>query len=409
MAMKPERERPWKERVHRELVCRDRPRHKDVVPGDNSWFRPSQLIVNKATLGTYADVLRRDEQRDEGFGGRDDDGGGIDLVQIHLEPGRDVLDLTEWIRRDAARRDISDQVVVGPNYCWRGEPRYQGGPGGEPHPADPFELVADGKAAGRADIATLDTGFLPGLPEPLAACLQPDTDDEEQLDADGNGVLDTQNGHGSFVAGVVHQVAPELVIDPGKVLDSTGLGDDASVTRELLQNTAPVVNLSLGGYTEDDRPPVAMAEVVRRLTRSRVVVAAAGNNGSDRPFWPAAFKGVLAVAAYDSRGGQPRPAKFSNHGTWVDVCAPGVDVVSTFATFEQGGTPGVTFKGFARWSGTSFAAPQVAALLAQRVREGVSPREAVAWLLDDACHFEPALARYGLVLEPPKTLMLARG
>jgi len=147
------------------------------------------------------------------------------------------------------------------------------------------------------------------------------------------------------------------------VLDTTGLGDDASVTRELLENRAPVVNLSLGGYTEDDRAPTAIGAVVRALTRSVVVVAAAGNNSSHRPFWPAAFKGVLAVAAYQSSR-VPIPAKFSNHGAWVDVCAPGTDIVSTFATFPTAKGKAHLFDGWAMWDGTSFAAPQVAAAAA---------------------------------------------
>lgn len=393
--------RPWAERARRELVCRDRDPKNAVAQGDRSWFRPGQLILDIGTARRYDDQLHRVDE-DRGFGGRGD--ARVDLVQVFLDPGTDVVELAAWIRQDAARGGDGQRVVVGPNYCWRGEPMYHGGPGGEPRPAKARRLATSAGRSQGCDIATLDTGVVDGLPAELTSCLVQDADDVDKLDVDGNGVLDSQNGHGSFVAGVVHQVAPELRVDPGRVLDSTGLGDDATVTRELLETSAAVVNLSLGGYTEDDRAPVAMAEVVRMLTRSRVVVAAAGNNSSDRPFWPAAFKGVVAVAAYDSTGGAPRPAAFSNFGSWVDVCAPGVGLVSTFATFPTG-APKPQFRGWAQWDGTSFAAPQVAALIAQLVSKKMSPREAAVRLLDEHCRFDPALAQYGLVYEPPTSLL----
>jgi hypothetical protein len=331
---------------------------------------------------------------------------------VYLDRETDVFDLVDWLRRDAARRGEEDTVVAGPNTCWRGEPMYQGGPGGEPRPAKPRQLAKEGSAGDAdADIATLDTGFLPDLPAPLRVCLKHDADDTDVVDADANGVLDTQSGHGSFVAGIVHQLYPGLVIDPGRVLDSTGIGDDATVTRELLENRAPVVNLSLGGYTEDDRPPTALGRVLRGLGRTTVLVAAAGNNASDRPFWPAAGKGVVAVAAYDSTSGRPERAGFSNFGTWVDVCAPGRSLVSTFATFPPRSVESrQRFAGWAEWDGTSFAAPQVAGAIAHRMRaarekqEPMSPWAAVAWLLEQ-CHHVGHLARYGLVWEPPESLV----
>jgi hypothetical protein len=63
-----------------------------------------------------------------------------------------------------------------------------------------------------------------------------------------------------------------------------------------------------------------------------VVVAAAGNNASDRVFWPAAFDSVVGVGAQraDGRGRTP----FSNHGPWVDAWAPGDRVASSFVSFD---------------------------------------------------------------------------
>jgi len=77
-----------------------------------------------------------------------------------------------------------------------------------------------------------------------------------------------------------------------------------------------------------------------------VIVAGAGNDGVETPFYPAAYPTVLAVAATDENNGR---APFSNFGSWVDLAAPGANIVTTFA----GGNWGAT-------SGTSLAAPLVA-------------------------------------------------
>lgn len=98
------------------------------------------------------------------------------------------------------------------------------------------------------------------------------------------------------------------------------------------------------------------------------MVASAGNDATCRPAFPAAHPDVIAVGALDCHG----PAAFTNHGRWVDACAPGVGVVSTFV-FHDGpageacGADPDRFEGWARWSGTSFAAPKVAAAIAQEM------------------------------------------
>jgi hypothetical protein len=400
---------PYDMRCRRELAC-----HPDLALGERSYFRPGQLLLNEAAARRYRQELTRLGGKPDARYARETARHGLDLRRWVLPRETDVLGLVKWMRRDAAR-DKKQRIVVGPNYAWRGEPRYSGGPGGKPRPVVPVDDMSGHQITSESDgvdLAVLDTGVVPDDPRnklypALRAMLRPDPTDVETLDVDGNGVLDTQNGHGIFVAGVAHRVAPSLVMDPGLVLDSFGVGDDATVTLELLETQAPVINLSLGGYTEDDRAPVAMAEAVRVLLRDKVVVAAAGNNASDRPFWPAAFKGVLAVAAYGRYRRADVPSKFSNYGHWVDVCALGEGIVSAFAHYpvdHDGKSPG--FTGFASWNGTSFAAPQVAAMLAEQLKYGKasSGRDAVAWLLDTQCHHDPNLADYGLKLPPPVDL-----
>ena len=65
----------------------------------------------------------------------------------------------------------------------------------------------------------------------------------------------------------------------------------------------------------------------------------------------------MAVGGLDVTG----RAAFSNFGPWVDACAPAVDVVSTFFTDFPG------YNGWAAWSGTSFAAPKVAGVIAREM------------------------------------------
>ena len=64
-------------------------------------------------------------------------------------------------------------------------------------------------------------------------------------------------------------------------------------------------------------------------------VAAAGNQGTCRPFFPAALPEVIGVGAVSAAG----RTWFSNFGGWVDACAPGVDVISTFFRLRGGRRP----------------------------------------------------------------------
>ena len=181
---------------------------------------------------------------------------------------------------------------------------------------------------------------------------------------------------------------------------STTFGDAsdsevAEVLVALLDDRPDVVNLSFAGYADDDTTPPAIAEAIAALlAEGVVVVAAAGNDGTCRPAWPAATDGVIGVGALDDDG----PAWFTNHGPWVQACAPGVDVLSCFFDYAAGsaGDPATTRpaggpdndlqpdeSGWARWSGTSFAAPIVAGALARRIADGASPAGAVRSVVED--------------------------
>lgn len=168
------------------------------------------------------------------------------------------------------------------------------------------------------------------------------------LDDDGDGSIDEGAGHGTHVAGIVHSVAPKASIMPVRVLDDDGTGTMWNVTEGMYwaaAHGARVVNMSLGTHGSA-RP---LREAVTRLAASGVlVVAAAGNDGKDRPMFPAAAPEALAVG---SVGAGDVVSSFSNIGRWVDVMAPGENIHSTYAFPADG---------YAMNSGTSMAAPWVA-------------------------------------------------
>lgn len=207
-------------------------------------------------------------------------------------------------------------------------------------------------------------------------------------------------GHGTFVAGVVEQVNPYVTINVLRVLADGGIGSDVEVAIGILEAVdrgARVLNLSLGTETDDDQPPLATLVALeliaeRKLETDVVLVAAAGNNRNTRPVWPAAFctiptpgVRVVSVAALNE---DKTPADFSTHGFWITFSTIGRGVLSPFVLGEE--TPTMdpqpdswtTENPWAIWTGTSFAAPQIAGLIARYSQEnGVSPSDAVAWLL----------------------------
>ena len=206
-------------------------------------------------------------------------------------------------------------------------------------------------------------------------------------------------GHATFVTGLVLQQAPGSVVEVRQVLsDEDGAADSWTVANEIVElgrAGVDILNLSLVCHTEDGQAPLALSTAVERLDPGTVVVAAAGNHGDTdegddenrrKPAWPAALDHVVAVGAADAQG---TPAGFTPADVpWVDVLAPGVDVVSTYlegdVELEEGAAPR-RFEGFASWSGTSFAAASVSGAVAARTRPGrVSAREAWQQLRDSA-------------------------
>lgn len=182
-------------------------------------------------------------------------------------------------------------------------------------------------------------------------------------------VFAVEGGHGTFVAGVVRQAAPGVRFDPEKALDPSGIGTEEDFAKALssFDEKVQVVNISLGCFTQDDVASEPIRRAVAALPADVVVVASAGNQGTNRPSWPAALPRVVAVAAVAQElDGARSPACYSNHGHWVDACAVG----NRTSTFLKGqwvlpGQPPEIYDRFAYWLGTSFAAPHVSGRIAE--------------------------------------------
>jgi thermitase len=171
-----------------------------------------------------------------------------------------------------------------------------------------------------------------------------------------------RHGHGTHVAGIAAAVTNnakgvagmgfDSVLMNGKVLGDDGSGTWSWVASGIIwaaDNGAKVINMSFGGtsYSSTVENAVNYAWGV-----GVVLAAAAGNSNTSTLMYPAAYTNVIAVAATDKNDAR---ATFSNFGTWVDVAAPGVDILSTY--------PRVGRRDRYAWmSGTSMSSPFVAGL-----------------------------------------------
>ena len=160
-------------------------------------------------------------------------------------------------------------------------------------------------------------------------------------------------GHGTHVAGIVNLVAPKASLMPLRVLDREGYGSVFHVAEAVAYADtygADAINLSLGSPSWSRLLREKVDEAIRD---GAVVVAAAGNYNATLPQYPAsnqvpvasANDGLLAVTSVNPAGAK---SDFANYGTWVDIAAPGEEILSTYPVSR-----------YAYWSGTSMATPFV--------------------------------------------------
>ena len=269
---------------------------------------------------------------------------------------------------------------------------------GGPEPAPPLGAATGSSPVGAGSagagatvrVAVIDTGIPRSERTDGWLNSVPRTDDNidvlDMLPAGPDGLLDYQAGHGTFVAGIVQRVAPQADVRVYRAADTDGFASDAEMADAILAayaDGAQIINLSLGGRTSDDQPPPATARAVDRVRRESdgkvVIVAAAGNYGDRSRVWTAALDGVEAVAGLTA---YLTPATWSSYGD-VRFSTVGEGIRSTYVTGVESPVfdPAPDEFGpdaWAIWSGTSFAAPQIAGAVARiSYEEGMEPRAAV--------------------------------
>jgi Subtilase family len=367
----------------------------DVLEGPGFLYRPRQILLETGVMQTQpveSELKRHGGELDTDLSDRFSKA-GLPIQAYLMPPEVYIPGLVAQLRERPYGEWGAPAANVSANHVFCGEADYHGGPYGEPISASPFSEAKYGKPAkGAPEIAVLDTGYdtqietlHPGL-DPRVA-YQPGTEENPLT----GGYLAQEAGHGTFIDGIIMQVAPQVSIRQVQLLNPAGVTDDGCLALAIsaLANSVPVINVSLGGYTQGDIAPPASSAAIAALTDNVVVVAAAGNNHSPEPFWPAALGSVVSVGALDTTQGAPQVAGFSNYGNWVDVYAPGTTVYSTYlqATWmlPNDTPPPRPIDGWAIWSGTSFAAPQVTAAIANTLlQSGGTARQAAYTVLSQA-------------------------
>ena len=221
-----------------------------------------------------------------------------------------------------------------------------------------FPTAWSGSVGGNVIVAVIDSGVR-ATHQDLAGAVLHGVD----FVASGGDGSDDQNGHGTHVAGIIAArrngigvvgAAPGTRILPIRVLDASGSGMTSDVAAGIIyaaDHGARVVNLSLGGPS----PSAAMQTAIQYAnSKGTIVFAAAGNyaqNGNPVTY-PAAYPEAVAVAAVDSFGNR---AAFSSYGSYVDLAAPGVGILSAWGNADNA---------YASASGTSMATPFAAAAAA---------------------------------------------
>ncbi len=205
-------------------------------------------------------------------------------------------------------------------------------------------------------VAVIDTGACFTHPDMVGVYTNTGYDFYD-MDNDPTNVYD----HGCMVAGVIAAVqnnavgitgiAPAVKVIPYKMYGETAGGSAIAAVLSIydaVEKGANVINMSFGS-TYAYQP---MQDALNYAAEHGVTsVAAAGNNGNNKLFYPAAFANVIAVGSVDQN--PEKRSWFSNFGSYVDAWAPGSNILTTSLN-----------GGYKTVSGTSLSSPYVAGLIA---------------------------------------------
>ena len=270
-------------------------------------------------------------------------------------------------------------------------------------PPYPPTYARPGDGAG-VRVVVIDTGYDQSAPQWWLSDVTGDPD------LGIGDALAYQAGHGTFVAGVLRTAAPGAEVRVRRILPHGGAFETdlaLALDRVLHTDSPDIIAMPAGSYTYDSTGAMCLRRFIERrlpVHKGVALVVAAGNDARRDFFWPAAQTSTISVGALAAD--QRNRAHFSNFGGWVDVYAPGEDIINAFPSgnylyrLQPNAGQTVPFEGMARWSGTSFAMPYVAGLIAVRMSEtGENGTDAAASVLAQARR--SAIPTVGAVLVPP--------
>ena len=357
-------------------------------------YQRGVILVRNAYLTRVAEIVGAGEGEEQREAEAERDGGddhSVEGITLYSLAGARISDTLEALQ--AIDRELGPGIAA-PNHLFSITPVLPC-PATEPRsvPSDmlPDPGVCDAAGVG-VSVYVPDTGLLEDAAvHPWLAGVTGQPDELPPPDASGVVMIGEYTGHGTFVAGVARCMAPASTVFVTSDFTTAGVLSEFEIVLRLnraLGLGVDIISLSAGGTTRHNLPPLGFEGFWSRYRSYKgvLLVAAAGNNSTRRPFWPAAFPQVVGVGALAAnRRGR---AYFSDFGPWVDVYAPGEDLVNAYAvgTYKYREPPRIgqerEFHGMARWSGTSFATPLVAGLIAARMtRTGESARQAADALL----------------------------
>lgn len=213
------------------------------------------------------------------------------------------------------------------------------------------------KAAQPVKIAVIDTGF-----SSLAIPSENVAEGKNYLDPEAS--TEDTYGHGTAVASVILQHAPDAVLIP-LVSNAYDKGKITQVSNDVFAQMivdavdvyhCQIINISAGLVLdkEEIRDAVAYAR-----ENGALIVASAGNDYRENPgqkYYPGGYDAVVAVGALNAQG--DAVADFSQRGDWVELYAPGTEVA--IRTLSGGSR---------KDSGTSYGCAYVCAVAANYLRE----------------------------------------
>ncbi|MFC8368966.1 S8 family serine peptidase [Streptomyces sp. NPDC057239] len=203
-------------------------------------------------------------------------------------------------------------------------------------------------------VAVIDTGVNPDTPSLRGQVLADEVPEalayKATEDYIGHGTTMAELIAGTGAGGGLKGLAPEAKIVPYRIAmkglegaEAEKAPDVADVIRAVADSDVKIISMSFGNHDEDEDD---LEAIKYAQSKGKLMIAAAGNDAEKKSLigYPAAYPYVVGVAATDESG---KAAKFSEHGNYIDLAAPGLDMPGwcdkTFRAYcDQGGTSSAT-------------------------------------------------------------------